>query len=411
MISEDKDMGPDERIGYLLLKQTNGTLTDAERQELTYWVHASAENEARYYESIHPESLQAGLNWLNVQQQKLQDTLDTKLPGVYTGEETATEDNMPATGGVIALKKVISIAAAILIVLTGTYLWYHNSTGKTTAPVARQEIFDKPPGKKGALLKLADGHVIELDTMMAGAFNNQGNTLTVQNGAQLSYGHEKPLSDAPVLFNTLTTPLGRQINVSLADGSKVYLNAGSSLTYPTVFKGQQRVVELTGEAYFEVAANKAMPFIVKVAGKQEVKVLGTHFNINAYEDEAAITTSLLEGSVKITTPTGSSLVLKPGQQALQPNNGYVLSMQRIQDEQSVLAWKSGLFYFIGEDLQTVMRQLARWYNIRVEYKGVLNKKLIAVINNNVSLQDIIKMLRKNGLQCELSADKLTIRPV
>ena len=202
----------------------------------------------------------------------------------------------------------------------------------------------------------------------------------------------------------------------LADGSKVWLNAASSLRFPATFTGSERKVELTGEGYFEVAKNAAMPFKVDVAGKGEVEVLGTHFNINAYEDEATINTTLLEGKIKLTAtdsrlPAHDSWLLSPGQQAQLSANGGI-SLNRNPDTEEVMAWKNGKFHF-GEaaDIQTIMRQIARWYDVQVEYKGKVTEHIGGTISRNVNVSKVLEMLEMTGtVNFWVNGKKVTVMP-
>ena len=195
-------------------------------------------------------------------------------------------------------------------------------------------------------------------------------------------------------FNTITTPRGGQYQVVLPDGSMVLLNAGSSLTYPTLFTGAERKVELTGEAYFEVAHNPAMPFRVCSKG-QVVEVLGTHFNINAYDDEPGIKTTLLQGKVKVTaTVKKQTLILQPGEQAFL---GISAFNEHDVDVDQAVAWKNGLFMFDGDDIQQVMRSISRWYDVDVTYKGAAPADLFSgSVSKFSNVSEVLNTLQATG---------------
>jgi ferric-dicitrate binding protein FerR (iron transport regulator) len=187
----------------------------------------------------------------------------------------------------------------------------------------------------------------------------------------------------------MTTPKGRQFSLVLSDGSKVWLNAASSITYPISFTGKERKVSVTGEAYFEIAHNAAIPFIVE-SGQNSVKVLGTHFNINAYDDESVVSVTLLEGSVDVRRGTVSK-VIKPGQQA-QINDDEQIKLANNIDVEHVVAWKNGRISFQGADIGTVMRQMSRWYDVEIEYNRKMNDLFYADISRSTMLSDVLKAL-------------------
>jgi transmembrane sensor len=223
----------------------------------------------------------------------------------------------------------------------------------------------------------------------------------------LSYNTLKNKS-SEVVYNTISTPRGGQYQLMLADGSKVWLNAASSLRFPASFVGKERKVELLGEAYFEVAKNAKMPFKVKVNG-MEVEVLGTHFNINSYENESTIRTTLLEGSVKINKNNSSSL-LKPGQQA-QMNKAGEIKIINDADVEEAIAWKEGKFQFDRADIHDIMRQLTRWYDVDVEYKGTVSSHFGGTISRDVNLSQVLNMLHLTGeVKFQVEDRKVVVMP-
>jgi ferric-dicitrate binding protein FerR (iron transport regulator) len=266
---------------------------------------------------------------------------------------------------------------------------------------------DVGPGTNKAILTLANGSSIILDSAANGTLTTQGNSKILKLNGMLSYSALKN-KPSEVLYNTISTPRGGQYQLMLSDGSKVWLNAASSLRFPASFAGKERKVELLGEAYFEVAKNAAMPFKVKVNG-MEVEVLGTHFNINSYENESTVRTTLLEGSVKINKNNSSSL-LKPGQQAQVNKAGEIKIINNVDVEEAI-AWKEGKFQFDRADIHDIMRQLARWYDVDVEYKGSVSSHFGGTISRDVNLSQVLNMLHLTGeVKFQIEDRKVIVMP-
>lgn len=311
----------------------------------------------------------------------------------------------------------LQAAAVIFFILTGAISWWllSNRENNEKKPVAIvKPLIDVPPGKNGAILKLADGSEVVLDSLADGIVATQlGTTVELKNG-RLVYDAGKK-NRGEILFNTMTTPKGRQFQLVLPDGTKVWLNAASSITYPASFAGDARRVKVSGEAYFEVAKMKGMPFHVTINEMAEVKVLGTHFNINAYEPELGIKTTLLEGSVQASLlGTGRApdyVVLKPGQQAEVTNDQKIKLNESVNTDQ-VMAWKNGLFNFENASLEEVMRQLARWYNIEVAYEQDIPKMVFGgEMSRNVSLAGVLNGLERAGVHFRIEeGNRLIVMP-
>lgn len=309
-------------------------------------------------------------------------------------------------------------AAAILLLLaTGGAIWV--ATKKNASPgIAEAKKDDIQPGRDGAILTLADGSQVSLDSVTNGVIALQGGvTAKVVNGALVYDGNGKE-----AVFNTISTPKGRQFHVTLPDRTEVWLNSASSIRYPTAFTGPGRNVELTGEAYFEVTKDKSMPFRVNVNNKAEVEVFGTHFNVNAYNNEETINTTLIEGAVRVSaySPLAAvtdrpSVILKPGQQA-QANNGTTarpgIHLLEKADMEKVLAWKNGLFYFDGATLKEVMRQVERWYDVNVVFETkVLEKgEFIGEMTRGITLNQLLVSLEELGVHTRLEGRTLFIMP-
>lgn len=292
--------------------------------------------------------------------------------------------------------KRYAVAAALLsaVVVSGLMLLRKENKQPATAslPPSTAVKHDIQPGSNKAVLILGDGSVVELNDSIKGKIAQQGVTvISKTTNGQLTY--EEMGGDASeVIYNTINIPRGGQYSLSLPDGSKVWLNAATSFRFPTQMNGKERIVELDGEAYFEVAKSK-QPFLVKVRDMQ-VEVLGTHFNIMAYKDEANINTTLLEGKVKLSSGT-SEVILKPGQQGLYTQAaGFKV---RIADTDQVLAWKNGYFNFNDEELVSVMRKISRWYNVDIQYNNK-NSKLsyMGIISRSKNVSDVLNMLSLTG---------------
>jgi transmembrane sensor len=328
-------------------------------------------------------------------------------------------------------KKVWYAAAAVLVIAISTAvvvsLINNRKVEQTFANGNKRSQNDILPGGNRAVLILAGGQKIILDSAANGTLAMQGNASVqkLSNG-QLTY---KTLNGKPgaIVYNTLSTPKGGQFKVKLPDGTDVWLNSASSITYPTAFNGKQRNVVISGEAYFEVAKDKAKPFHVKV-DDMEVQVLGTHFNINAYEDESSVKTTLLEGSVRVTKnitavaassdrqpkangiagQPSQSVTLTPGQQA-QVEQQHQIKVVNHADVDQVMAWKNGLFNFEGADLKTVMQQLARWYDIDVKYEGDVSKQSFhGEITRDLNLSQVLKLLQDVEVKFRIDGKTLIV---
>ncbi|MBO9632878.1 MAG: FecR family protein [Chitinophagaceae bacterium] len=294
--------------------------------------------------------------------------------------------------------------AAAIFILFGTVAYLYTSQQKEKPVVAAKsaETKDILPGGERAILTLADGSKIALDSAATGQLAKQGNASVIKlaNG-EIRYdvnGH----SQTATMMNTMSTPRGGQYQLILPDGSKVWLNAASAISYPTAFTGNERRVKVSGEVFLEVAQNKEKPFVVDVDGKSTVQVLGTSFNINSYADEGNIKTTLIDGSVKINQQT----ILKPGQQATVAGNN--VTIHKANTEQ-VLAWKNGNFDFTGLDFKALMRQLERWYDIDIKYERDLTDfKSEGQVDRGVSLTGMIRFLSNFGIKARLEGRVLII---
>lgn len=311
--------------------------------------------------------------------------------------------------------------AASVVVLLGLSAYFliskFSSDDKLIAVSTTKEKVqtDIAPGGNKAILTLADGTRIILDSANNGAISTQGNITVIKLGdSELSYQLEtsnlKPetRNPQPTTYNTITTPRGGQYQLVLADGSKVWLNAASSLTYPTAFTGNERKVTLTGEGYFEVAHDASKPFFVST-GAMDIKVLGTHFNVNVYGDDGQLQTTLLEGSVEVSN-SGNSVIIKPGQQVQVDIAGTGFKTVDGVALDQVVAWKDGYFSFDGEKITGIMNKIARWYDVTVVYEGKKPEgHFSGIVSRNIGLSKVLYALELYGVKYSLDGKTLIIK--
>lgn len=296
-------------------------------------------------------------------------------------------------------------AAAVILLAVSITLFITHKNGNKPLPKQIAQVIH--PGGNKATLTLSNGTRIVLDDAHNGQIAKQSNVnITKTANNQLVYASAGS-GTGYQLQNTISTPNGGQYQLILPDGTKAILNAATSLTYPAEFHGSERLVHLTGEAYFEVAKNKNMPFRV-VAGNQTIEVLGTHFNINAYQDEASVKTTLLEGSVKVTSGDQFAMIV-PGEQAVTNAVKAGDIFKHTVDVDKETAWKNGLFSFENEDIKTIMRQVSRWYDVKVVYTGNLpDEKFVGEIPRASNLADVFKILELNDVRFEVQGKTVTV---
>lgn len=302
--------------------------------------------------------------------------------------------------------KSISIAAIILLTITTGIYFYSNRNIIEPEHFAEIDVKnDIAPGYNKAILTLADGSRISLDDAANGLLASQGNTaITKTENGQIVYeknniDKSKFMSDRSVI-NKIQTPKGGKYQIRLPDGSKVWLNSASTLSYPTTFAGNERKVQLEGEAYFEISPNKSVPFRVQ-SGNQIVEVLGTHFNINSYDDEDYVKTTLLEGSVRVILNSKANVVsntklLKPGEQSLTKSSNSGIRIENADTEKAV-AWKNGYFRFRNTPIREIMREIERWYDVELVYEGKMpTDEFTGFISNDVKISAVLKIMEESG---------------
>ena len=301
-------------------------------------------------------------------------------------------------------------AAAAVLILVSWFVFFSEPISPTTSKSTQKAAVknDLLPGGNKAVLKTSDGSSLILNDAKNGILAQQGGIeVNKTKDGQLVFASKKdPSQNQSVVFNTLETPNGGQYHLILSDGTKVWLNAASSLRFPSTFIGKERVVELKGEAYFEVAKNARMPFKVK-ARNTEIQVLGTHFNVMSYDDELSMKTTLVEGAIRVKNGDRTD-DLHPGQQAVGSQNGKLEVRDNVNVEEEI-AWKKGLFQFNDTNLKEVMRQLSRWYDVKVVYeKEVPENRITGKISRNVKASEVINMLRFMGTDCRIEGKNIIV---
>lgn len=396
----------DKELAIIILKSAYTSLTQEEQNKLLAYLNAAEANRTKYVELMDAEQLR----------QKLAHYANRNQNEDLNFQTIRQQLNKPTRVYPLHFfKKYRWLAAAVVLLAAGAWLLTHNITQKRKNPALAATSAPQPivPGKAGAVLTLDDGSQLVLDSMGNGVVaTRQGTHIILKNG-QLAYD-KTHAGNEPLIYNTLATPKGREFKITLPDGTQAWLNSASSIRYPLRFNSNERVVSITGEVYFEVAkimsAGRKTPFIVNVntpagnAGK--VEVLGTHFNIDAYENVSK--TTLLEGKVKVSSMgNGQSAMLKPGQQATVSQS---ITVQTASIDK-VMAWRRGFFDFNDAGLKEVMQQLARWYDIDVEYRGSIPAITFAgEMSRGMTWPGVMKALEESKVHFTIEGRKIIILP-
>jgi len=390
--------------GELIAKHLRNELTVEEKSELEQWLKSDPQNLELFIKLLDESLITEEIEIFSPLENK--QAWETIVKN--TGFQKSTTSHFK-------WRRLLPYAAAIFILIASGIFISRYFLKKEQPKTLSQRQPDFLPGSKKAILTLANGSRIFLDSANQGRITNQRNVeIKIKNGQVIYFNEDdnaknKALDLPKILaMNTLTTPRGGQFEVVLPDGTRVWLNAASSLTYPVEFSGRERRVELTGEGYFEVAKNADKPFFVKTSD-QTVEVLGTHFNINCYADENAVKTTLLEGSVKITSNSnGQTLKIKPGQQSI--NTVAEINVLNGADTDEAVAWKNGNFLFRNTDLLTVMRQLCRWYDVDVEYQGtIVSRHYQGRISRNVPVSQVFEILKTSGINFIINGRTIIVK--
>ncbi len=408
-----------EKLIDLAARYLDGKATEAEKEELHSWYDDWLDG-TQHVDSARPDSTEAS-------GQRIFERLRRQLREEphWSNEETRQPGDQTKSGrrpqrrvAVLTLRRrqMAGIAAALVLSIgLGIYLRYATHRPPVIAtqdPQVREFKNDVAPGGNKAVLTLANGATILLDSASNGQLAQQGKVKVIKlaNG-QLIYqpdgAAEGKAATGKAAYNTMSVPRGGQYKLTLPDGTNVWLNAESSITYPTFFTGAKRRVTITGEAYFEVAKNPTMPFVVGY-NEMEVQVLGTHFNIDAYPDDPLIRTTLLEGSVKLHKGSNEVLI-SPGQQAGIGGEGR-FKVSNV-DVEEVVAWKNGYFHFTYADIESIMHQLARWYDIDVSYEGkIAADRFTGEVPRSAHLSEILQVLESSGARFRINGRKIVVLP-
>ncbi|HTI91124.1 MAG TPA: FecR domain-containing protein [Puia sp.] len=370
-------------------KWVQGNLSPAERKELENWYNTGQD------QPVHlPPGFAASEGVLEQQMlQAIREKAGLSVPVIPVEKRWKT---------------IRWAAAAVFLLLSVSAAYYfiaqrnHTPENQETAAVSNK--MDIQPGHNGAVLHLSNGQTIILDSAQDGTLARQGTIKVIKENGGLKYEGKAD----ELIYNDITTARGRQWQLTLPDGTKVYLNASSSIHYPLQFTGPVREVEITGEAYFEVAHNPRQPFMVKV-GNQLIEDLGTAFNVNAYTEEPVSKTTLVQGLVRVTKGDASLTVL-PGQQ-IQTSATSGLFLEKQANVGQALAWKNGFFDFNGLDTRAIMRQVARWYGIEVRYEGQPSDALFeGRMQRNLRMSQALTGLDRCGIRCRLEGNILIVLP-
>ena len=420
-----------EYISSLLLKKVKEELSAEEQAALNNWLSSRPDADKQFFDTITSiEEIEKALHYMYAidEEKALVEVLNTIQPVTVRVFPVVPVRKM-RWGQKVLFKYVAAAIVTGAVVTTAVVVFNRPGKNRDLAqlPVEQRYHNDVLPGNDRAILQLADGSTIILDSIQNGKIADQGSAaINKQDGIVMYNSVQKNSSNnrvtrgteaGTIAYNTLRTPKGGQYQLQLPDGSKVWLNAQSSLRFPATFTGNQRLVELTGEAYFEVEKDPKKPFLVNIISPHPggpggaVEVLGTHFNINAYDDEEAIKTTLLEGKVRMSTMVNDeSSILKPGEQSSISQQSHISQPVPVQTEE-VTAWKNGLFRFQDASIESIMRQIARWYDVDIVYERKIDNQFIGTIPRQVPVSTLLKILESTGwVHFTIEGKKITVAP-
>ena len=393
-------MNVDNPYSLLLFKYLQGTISNEDNKVLMDWVSQSDLNRLLFEELTNEKDLIQAIQAYHPKNQKeIDERIYSKIQSKTLGFNK-----------VIPLYKKryfqISVAAALLFMVGLFFLLDVSPIDKKQDAIAKSEI--QAPHKTKATIQLADHSILNLDSLKVGEIVKMGGVEIIKNAdGTIRYQASLNQKATSAALNTVSNPKGsRPIDITLSDGTRVWLNAETEMSFPAVFVGNERKVDMKGEAYFEVAHNSKKPFYVQ-HGAMTVQVLGTHFNVNTYHDQNQYKVTLLEGVVKVNSGKEARL-LQPNQQAQLLNNG-AIQIEKNIDIDEVMAWKSGVFKFNQSDIKTVMDMISRWYNVSYEIKEPVRQHFGGTIDKDVPLKKVIEMLEMTGgVEINLKGDKLEV---
>ena len=384
-MKENPYSGMDEkayRVAYLIAGFIRHTLTEKEHDELDNWVNENDHNMQLFEDLTDEKNLAANLEWMD----------KVKTEQSYKAMQEKGAFKVPPQK---LYNKRIWLAAASVIVLLAVFFVYKytGSNPSSVDDIVTTDTTLLKPGDNRATLTLTDGKTIDLTYAKTGVIEDASGTHVNKTAdGELVYVNDSSVTNTTAL-HTLSTPIGGQYQVTLPDGTKVWLNAASTIKYPPAFSGNERKVMLAGEAYFEVTKNERKPFKVLMADSTAVVVTGTHFNINAYQNEKEQQVTLLEGSVTVSNAINVTK-LEPGTQALIKNK--LITKDKVLDAEEITGWKDGLFVFHDAPIESIMMQVERWYDAKIIYKANIKQLFNAIILRKEPLAKVLKLLELNG---------------
>lgn len=386
-----------ERLHYLMEKARSRQASSEEVSELLSLI--ALDEEGKVIEALN--------RFHAVPEQPGGEVLPAELSHLYqVAREVLEADKLPAAAPVKRIRPFYRwlAAAGVLLLAAGSWLWLQQpSATQTPGSTARNEKAAAVAPEKGTVLTLSDGRQVVLDSLGNGIVAAENGAQVVFKNGSLVY-NGKATAGAAMVYNTITTPRGRQFSLTLPDGSRVWLNAMSTLKYPVAFSGAAREVALTGEGYFEIAPDARMPFVVNNQ-RLQIEVLGTSFNLMCYAEEPDARATLVTGAVQVKKDNHTA-VLQPGEQVVAADTRWKVVNA---DVEAVLAWKNGVFHLNNADIATVMRQMARWYDVEIAYPGgVPDKPLAGYLQREKGLEESIEILQASGVHCRLEGKTLII---
>lgn len=393
-------------IRVLMLKHMQEQLTPEEESMLKAWMEESARNR-QLFESFADEEV------LNKQLKAYYDYRAATDHWKAFERWQQSHNVTPLPVRRTTWWRYAAAACLLMVMSVAGFLWLKPSTQQVaqTTSAAKNATRPVPPGKDGAVLTLGDGTQIVLDSAVNGQLAEEGKTTIVHKDGQISYRESSGQADK-VVYNTMSTPRGRQYKLLLSDGTAIWLNAASSVTYPTLFTGNTREINITGEVYITAAHDKSKPFIVQVGNTgTRIEVLGTAFAINAYPDEPSIKTTLLEGAIQLTAPVKgktTNTVLQPGEQTRTTPES--LTLIKEADTEEAIAFVNGYFSFRQSDIRSVMRQLEKWYDLEVRFSPTVSSQTFqGEIQRNLPLETVLTILGRNGFEFTIDGNRVEVK--
>lgn len=386
------------RIATLITGYICDSLTPREHDELDDWVNETDENMLLFEDITDNTQLEEATVWIK----------ETVASEALKKIKIKLEFSKPAHSLHLFTKWPGYAAAIFLFIVIATGYYILKKPGKPSPSISLTEKQDIAPGGEKAMLMLDNGQTVQLEKITDGIVAVQGNGQVARKDGALQYTIDDKIPVAEVIYNTISTPVGGRYALVLSDGTRIWLNAASSIRFPSVFTAVERKVSVTGEAYFEVIKNTGSPFTILV-NDMEIKVTGTRFNVNGYREKNKTTITLLEGSIQL-IKDGKTTLLVPGQSGNVQDNG-IIEVQTIGDTSQAIAWKNDMFQFENADIQEVMKEISRWYDVNVSYEG----RIPAILTTgkaprNTSLANVLKILALSGVHYKIEKRNLLILP-